>query len=193
MRQSQSDLNESSFYSCAKDYTMCSDSCVCLAGEKYISILCNGTNNYGILGSSLVSIYDSKPGTFVKFNKVYKCFDMYFIEFVRSSYIASFCDFVDISGQERCFCVLDAIATFEKCIFIDALGKEISRFGTTVINYINCSSNVNFQSMNLTSIDKMNYQRTFYYNQLVCNNGHCSKLYPESYPYLHIVMLFVLC
>lgn len=46
-RQSVSNFNESSCYSCSIDFTMYSDSCLSSHYEKFISIFSNGTYNHG--------------------------------------------------------------------------------------------------------------------------------------------------
>ncbi|EAY04496.1 hypothetical protein TVAG_453130 [Trichomonas vaginalis G3] len=147
-----------------------------MSGDKCVSLLCNGTNNYGKSGSGLITIFDSKPDTFMKFIKVYKCFDFFFIEFVRTNYTASFCDFVEASGHSHSYCVDSCIATFENCLFIDSLNKEAYLVGPYQVKFINCSSNENRPDMTFTSLEKYDYQTTFSYNQVSCFQVKCTRL-----------------
>ncbi|EAX99875.1 hypothetical protein TVAG_425120 [Trichomonas vaginalis G3] len=123
--ESLSDLNESSFLSCGPDKNRRSDSCVFMKGNKFISMLNNGTNNYGSGGSGLVSFRSALTGTFVKFNQVYKCFDHYFIEIILCSYNATYSNYIDASEQQYIFYVGIGTANFENCIFLNLSGKTI--------------------------------------------------------------------
>lgn len=100
-----------------------------------------------------------------------------FIEFVRSNYIASHCEFVDASGQDYIFCVDSAIATFENCSFLNIYNKPIWQIGTNEYHYVNCITNENYPDMTNTEYNQPYHIETFSYQKVECNNIHCSYSY----------------
>lgn len=126
-------------------------------------------------GAGFISIYETKEGTFLKFNKVFRCFDYYFIEFIRSSYVVSFCEFVDDSGQDYSFCIVECTATFECCVFVDALNKPVDLHNSPAIRYINCVSNKNKPSLTYSPLQKSEFEMTFSLNKIICNQIPCSR------------------
>lgn len=182
--QTQSDFNESSCYMCAKDSTMYSDTCVCSTFCKFITVSCNGTNNFGQEGSGCIGIHDSKPGSYVKFNRVYKCFDRFYIEFERAVVTASFCEFIDATGQISSYSLVECTASFENCVFIDALNKDPFLVGEVHVQFINCTSNENHPDMTHKSLDKSDFQITYSSNQIVCNQVACSNFVSPYMIYL---------
>lgn len=175
LKQSESTFCESSCYLCAKDHDKCTDSCVTSSGEKFISFSCNATNNYGVLGSGMMGFRDTKPGSFSRFNKAYKCYDYFFMEFVRNNIVVSYCDFIEASGQAFTFCLVDTVVTFENCVFIDNFYKDSYNSGTCQVQYINCTSNENKQSWKSTSVIREEIKRNFAYDKRVCNQVLCSN------------------
>lgn len=142
-------FNDSTICKCAPDNTNRADSCICLHNNYFVSLLNNGSYNYGYGGGSLISFDVSYNGTFVKLNQVYKCADDNFIEISSSTFNISFNNFIDGTRLQYLFWVSGGTASFENCIFINTSNKVV--YGEGFYNFHHCYANEKTLNIQISS------------------------------------------
>jgi hypothetical protein len=134
-------LEQLSLRYCGVSSTKCTDSSIALAYSKAFVHNYNASRNYGISGSSMLSMYSSLAGTELKYMQGVECCDSFEIETWNTAIKVDKTNFINTNDR---YCLLwenaNNLITLDSCILWN-LSKTTLSDGNRIIRLVNCTSN----------------------------------------------------
>ena len=160
-----------SSYLCGESESKGGDSSIHMKYSYHKILFYNASNNFGILGASLLSSWGCIYGSYIKYVQDVSSHDHYVFESLNKPWSWYYANVISCTCKEGLiYSSPQNMIDFYNCLFIDSTQQNLFN---NKCKFYNCFSNNGFSSY-MTTISSLAPQNVFYDKLLTCKRNHSS-------------------